>query len=148
VRQPTRVDLSPSENYSASDGVVGSIETVRRNKDGIGVGTVIGGIVGGVLGNQVGGGRGKDLVTVAGVVGGAVVGNQIEKNNKFGDIYRKRVRMDYGSYQTVAQDCASDLRAGDRAQLEGDRVMPSAKAIAANAMTVGETVIGEFCASY
>ena len=34
-------------------------------------GAVIGAVLGGVLGHQVGGGRGKDLATVGGVVAGA-----------------------------------------------------------------------------
>lgn len=46
-------------------------------------GAIIGGVAGGILGNQVGGGRGKDLATAAGVITGALVGNNIAgKNNQ------------------------------------------------------------------
>ena len=40
-------------------------------------GAIIGGVIGGILGHQVGGGRGKDLATVGGVVAGAAIGSQV-----------------------------------------------------------------------
>jgi uncharacterized protein YcfJ len=40
---------------------------------GIGAGAVIGGL----LGNQVGGGNGKKLATVAGIIGGGYLGNEV-----------------------------------------------------------------------
>ena len=43
-----------------------------------GAGAVLGAIAGGVLGNSVGRGAGKDAATALGIVGGAVVGNNIE----------------------------------------------------------------------
>jgi uncharacterized protein YcfJ len=44
-------------------------------------GALVGAIVGGILGHQVGGGSGRDLATGAGVIGGAVVGNNVGRNN-------------------------------------------------------------------
>lgn len=44
-------------------------------------GAVVGALIGGVLGHQVGGGAGKDLATVGGVVAGAAIGNQVGRNN-------------------------------------------------------------------
>ena len=116
---------SHSSTYPSGYGVIDAIDMIRGKGDGIGAGTIIGGIVGGVVGHQVGGGRGKDAATVAGAVGGAVVGHEIEKSNRSRDsqgVYRIRVRMDNGGYQTVTQDSANDLRAGDRARVENDRV--------------------------
>lgn len=102
--QPT----SSSSSYSGvTYGVIDSIETVSGSGGGIGgigAGTVIGGVVGGVLGSQVGGGTGKDVATVAGVVGGAMV------------------RLDNGGYQTVTQPSVTSLRVGDRVRIENDRV--------------------------
>ncbi|CDG80977.1 glycine zipper 2TM domain-containing protein [Janthinobacterium agaricidamnosum] len=46
----------------------------QPNYVGIGAGAVIGGL----LGNQVGGGRGKTLATVAGVIGGGMLGNAVQ----------------------------------------------------------------------
>ena len=40
-------------------------------------GAIIGAVIGGVLGRQVGGGRGKDLATIGGVVAGAAAGSQV-----------------------------------------------------------------------
>ncbi|MFT4192499.1 MAG: glycine zipper 2TM domain-containing protein [Comamonas sp.] len=43
-----------------------------------GAGAVVGAIAGGLLGNTVGHGSGRAVATMAGVLGGAVVGNQLE----------------------------------------------------------------------
>lgn len=113
---------SYSSSYPSGYGVIDTIDMIRGSGNGIGGGTIIGGIVGGVLGHQVGGGRGNGLATVAGAVGGAVVGHEIEKGNRSQDAYRIRVRMENGSYQTVTQDSVNELRVGDRARVENDRV--------------------------
>lgn len=42
----------------------------------VGIGT--GAVIGGLIGNQVGGGRGKTLATVAGVIGGGMLGNAVQ----------------------------------------------------------------------
>ncbi len=44
----------------------------------IGIGT--GAVIGGLIGNQVGGGNGKKLATVAGIIGGGMLGNQMINN--------------------------------------------------------------------
>lgn len=115
---------SASSSYSRSSyGVIDAIETVHRMDDNsIGAGTVLGGAVGGVLGNQVGDGTGKDLATVAGVVGGAMVGHEMEKKNRQQDTYYVRVRLENGGYQTVTRQNISDLRIGDQVRIENDRV--------------------------
>lgn len=41
----------------------------------VGIGT--GAVIGGLIGNQVGGGNGKKLATVAGIIGGGMIGNQM-----------------------------------------------------------------------
>jgi uncharacterized protein YcfJ len=46
------------------------------------VGIGVGAVVGGLLGNQVGGGNGKKLATVAGVIGGGMLGNEIANRNR------------------------------------------------------------------
>lgn len=103
-------------------GVVDAIEMANAPQGGIGAGTVIGGLVGGILGNQIGGGTGNTVATVAGAVGGAVAGNQIERRTNQRATYNVRVRLDNGSYQTVAQDNVSDLRIGDRVRIENGYV--------------------------
>jgi outer membrane lipoprotein SlyB len=80
---------------------------------------VVGGVIGGLLGNQVGGGNGQTVATVAGAVGGAVVGNQIEQRNQAPahDSYQIGVRLDNGSYQSIAQESLNDLQIGSRARI-------------------------------
>jgi len=114
-----------SSSYASGYGVVDGIDAIRGNGGsggGVGAGAIIGGIVGGVLGHQVGGGRGRDVATVAGVVGGAVVGHEVERSNRSQDGYRIRVRMDNGGYETVTQNSTNGLRVGDRVRVENDRV--------------------------
>ena len=43
-----------------------------------GAGALMGAIAGGVVGNQIGKGSGKDLATAVGIMGGAILGNNIE----------------------------------------------------------------------
>lgn len=107
-------------------GVVQSIDVVPRQQAGVGLGTVAGAVVGGVLGNQVGGGRGQTAATVAGAAGGALVGNQMEQNSRAsgGDqVYRIAVRMDNGSVQTLVQDSAPQVAAGDRVRLQNGAIV-------------------------
>lgn len=50
--------------------------TVEQPKTG--AGAVMGAVAGGAIGNQIGGGDGRTLATIAGLVGGAMLGNRIE----------------------------------------------------------------------
>jgi outer membrane lipoprotein SlyB len=114
-----------TQSYGTSYGVVDSIQIVNANNGAgrIGAGAVVGGIVGGLLGNQVGGGTGNTIATAAGVVGGAVVGNQIEQRNKAqaGQTYQVGVRLDNGGYMNVTQDSVADLSIGSRVRVENGR---------------------------
>lgn len=58
------------------------------DKDGM----VVGALVGGLLGNQVGGGSGRDIATVAGVVGGGYAGREIDRNHTGGRRYAETVQ--------------------------------------------------------
>jgi len=117
---------SNSNSAYSGPGVVQSIELVRTNPGvggtGVGVGAIAGAVVGGILGNQVGDGSGQTIATVAGVAGGAYAGHQLERQNQVnqaqGDAYRLSIRMDNGSNQTVMQNSSSDIRVGDRVQID------------------------------
>ncbi|MDO9243434.1 MAG: glycine zipper 2TM domain-containing protein, partial [Rhodocyclaceae bacterium] len=63
-------------------GVVQSIELVRQDSTGIGLGTVAGAVVGGVVGSQIGKGSGQTAATVLGVAGGAYAGHELEKRSQ------------------------------------------------------------------
>lgn len=100
-------------------GVVQSIELVRQERSGVGLGTVAGAVVGGVLGNQVGAGRGNTAATIVGAAGGAYVGHELESRQQANaDAYRITVRMENGAYQTLTQSTNGDLRVGDRVRIE------------------------------
>lgn len=54
-------------------------ETVYIDRQPSGAGAVLGAIAGGAAGNAIGGGSGRAAATVIGVIGGALLGNQIER---------------------------------------------------------------------
>lgn len=119
---PVQTYPAASPPHAYNTGTIDSIQMQQGREDGVGVGAVVGGVVGGLLGNQVGGGRGRKAATVAGVIGGAMVGHQMERNAQGHDVYQIGVRMDNGSYQTVAQESIADLQVGARVRVENQHV--------------------------
>lgn len=110
-------------NVYTQYGVVQAIELVQQNvagNSGVGVGTVAGAVVGGILGHQVGKGTGNTAATVLGAAGGAYVGNQMEKNQATQQVnaYKLNIRLNNGTYQTLTQGSADDIRVGDRVQID------------------------------
>lgn len=99
------------------------VKMVEVDGKGSGIGLVTGGVVGGLVGNQVGNGTGRDLATLAGVVGGAFAGNEIEKKNRKTKSYDIRVRMDDGTERTYRQPTDPGLFAGQRVKIENDVVV-------------------------
>jgi len=53
---------------------------VQAQPSYVGIGT--GAVIGGLIGNQIGGGNGKKLATVAGIIGGGMLGNEIANRNR------------------------------------------------------------------
>lgn len=98
-------------------GVVASVDTVKLQGEGSGLGAVAGGVVGGLLGNQVGGGSGKKIATVAGAAGGAYAGHQAEKHLKSTVRYDVTVKMDDGSTQTFSYDSQPAFQAGSKVRV-------------------------------
>lgn len=113
---PVRV-ASTTKAVCASCGVVQSVRAIETRGNGSGVGAVGGAVVGGLLGNQVGGGHGKEAMTVVGALGGALAGNQIEKSVNSTTSYEIVVRMDNGSNQTIHESSQSAWRSGDRVKI-------------------------------
>ena len=101
----------------AQCGVIESIRVVEVPAEGSGVGAVGGAVVGGILGHQVGGGRGRDLATVAGAVGGVVAGNEIEKRMKTTSSHEITVRLDDGSSRVLREGSATTWRAGQHVKV-------------------------------
>lgn len=112
----------PANDY-AGYGVVQSVEVVRQEGGGIGLGTIAGAVVGGVVGNQVGAGRGNTAATIVGAAGGAYVGHELEsRQQQNANAVRITVRMEDGAYRTVMQSTDGGLRVGDRVRVEGGTV--------------------------
>jgi uncharacterized protein YcfJ len=62
-------------SYARNDGYYAPAPRPAPQPNYIGIGT--GAVIGGLIGNQVGGGNGKKLATVAGLIGGGYLGNQM-----------------------------------------------------------------------
>lgn len=98
-------------------GVVTSVDAVKLQGEGSGLGAVAGGVVGGLLGNQVGGGSGKKIATVAGAAGGAYAGHQAEKHMKSSVRYDVTVKMDDGSTRSFSYDTQPGFQAGSKVRV-------------------------------
>ena len=98
-------------------GVVTDMKTVTVKGEGTGLGAVAGGVLGGVLGHQLGGGRGKDVATVAGAAGGAYAGHQVEKNAKSKTQYQVIVKLENGESRTFTYNAASAYKVGDKIKI-------------------------------
>jgi outer membrane lipoprotein SlyB len=101
----------------AECGVIESVREVDAKGKGSGLGAVGGGVVGGLLGNQVGGGRGKDVLTAVGVVGGALAGNEVEKRVKTTKSYEVTVRLHDGSSRVISEAGVPTWRTGDKVKV-------------------------------
>jgi outer membrane lipoprotein SlyB len=110
----------------AECGVVESVREVETQGQASGLGAVGGAVAGGVLGNQVGGGRGRDVMTVVGAVGGALAGHQIEKKVKSTKSYEITVRFENGSTRVFTESTAPAWRQGDKVRIINDRIQPNA----------------------
>lgn len=107
----------------ADCGVVKSVDTVKQEGDGSGLGAVAGGVVGGLVGNQVGKGNGNTIATIAGAAGGAYAGHQIEKKVKSKNVYKVHVKMDNGNEREFTFDEAPAFAAGDKVKVTNDQLV-------------------------
>jgi outer membrane lipoprotein SlyB len=111
------VAAAPAIQACLNCGVVETTREVNHRGDGSGLGAAGGAVVGGLLGNQVGGGHGKEAMTVVGAIGGAFAGNQIEKQVRATRSYETMVRMNDGSSRTIAQATQPEWHNGDHVRI-------------------------------
>ena len=97
--------------------VIEEVREVEKAGTASGAGAVGGAVVGGVLGHQMGGGRGKDVATVLGVLGGGLAGNAIEKNAKKTVEYQIIVRYEDGTKGLFTQATPPSWRSGDKVRV-------------------------------
>ena len=97
--------------------VIEDVREVEKAGQASGAGAVGGAVVGGVIGHQMGGGRGKDVATVLGVIGGGLAGNAIEKNAKKTVEYQIVVRYEDGTKGLFTQATPPSWRPGDKVKV-------------------------------
>lgn len=120
--------VQPIRSSYIEYGRVANIEVIRTETPGYapgGGGAVAGGVIGGVLGNQIGHGGGRAAATALGVVGGALLGNNIEANNnrpRVAESYRISVQTENGGYRAFDVASPGDLRIGDRVRLDNGQI--------------------------
>jgi uncharacterized protein YcfJ len=76
VHHYTQVARNDDSGYSERPAP----QAAPRQPNYLGIGA--GALIGGVLGHQVGGGNGKKLATVAGIIGGGMIGNEVANRNR------------------------------------------------------------------
>lgn len=120
--------VQPIRSSYIEYGRVANIEVIRTETPGYapgGGGAIAGGLVGGVLGNQIGHGGGRAAATALGIVGGALLGNNIEANNnrpRVAESYRISVQTENGGYRAFDVASPGDLRVGDRVRLDNGQI--------------------------
>ena len=111
-------------------GVIEQITPVElRSNHHPGVGAIVGGLGGLGIGSLIGGGTGRDVAMVAGALGGALFGNEIQKkHDQPAPGQQVIVRVKSGVLVAVTQPVNSTLRTGQRVYIQGNgegaRVIP------------------------
>ncbi len=78
---------------------------------------IAGGALGAVAGNAIGGGSGRRLTTVGGLIGGAAAGNAIENAAARRAGLEITVQLDNGETRVIAQEADVPISAGQRVQI-------------------------------
>ena len=85
-----------------------------------GVGAVLGGLAGVGIGSLIGGGTGRDVAMVAGAIGGALVGNEVQKKHDQPIAAQQiMVRTTSGVLVAVTQPLGPNLFVGQKVYLQG-----------------------------
>jgi len=121
--------LTPGE-MEIRQGVIEQItDTQLQSNHHRGVGAIIGGLGGLGIGSLIGGGTGRDVAMVAGTLGGALFGNEVQKRrDKPEQGQQIIVRVKSGVLVQITQPANPNLRTGQRVYIEGSgegaRVVP------------------------
>ena len=94
-----------------------------------GLGAIIGGLGGLGIGSLIGGGTGRDVAMVAGALGGALLGNEVQKKRDQPEPGQQIiVRLKSGVLVQITQPLNPNLQVGQRVYIEGNgegaRVVP------------------------
>ncbi len=94
-----------------------------------GLGAIVGGLGGLGIGSLIGGGTGRDVAMVAGALGGALLGNEVQKRRDQPEPGQQIiVRLRSGVLVQITQPLNPNLRVGQRVYVDGHgedaRVIP------------------------
>jgi outer membrane lipoprotein SlyB len=121
--------LTPGE-MEIRQGVIEQItDTQLQSNHHRGIGAIVGGLGGLGIGSLIGGGTGRDVAMVAGTLGGALLGNEVQKRRDKPEAGQQIiVRVKSGVLVQVTQPANPNLRTGQRVFIEGSgegaRVVP------------------------
>lgn len=119
-RSNARYDRSADDGCTDCGKVV-SINRISVDGDGHYIGgSVAGGLLGAVIGSQFGGGDGKKVAGVAGAVGGALLGREMQKRNERHEVFEVVAEMRDGARRSAQYEQAPSLRVGDSVRLSSD----------------------------
>ncbi len=113
-------------------GVIEQITDVQlQSNHHRGLGAIVGGLGGLGIGSLIGGGTGRDVAMVAGALGGALLGNNVQKRyDQTTPGQQIIVRVKSGVLVQITQPANPNLRPGQRVYIEGSgedtRVVPQA----------------------
>jgi len=97
------------------------VDTQITSNQHQGVGAVLGGLAGVGIGSLIGAGTGRDVAMVAGAIGGALAGNEIQKkNDQPVPAQQIIVRTSSGVLVAVTQPYGPNLYVGQRVYLQGN----------------------------
>lgn len=119
-----------SGDVEIRQGVIEQIMPVQlQSNQHRGVGAIIGGLGGLGIGSLIGGGTGRDVAMVAGALGGALIGNNVQKRyDQPVPGQQIIVRLTSGVLVAVTQPEDPRLQSGQRVYIEGNgegaRVIP------------------------
>ena len=99
-------------------GVVAAVNPVSVKGNGSLLGKIGGGVVGGLLGSELGGHRNSTVTGIAGAVGGAFLGNEIEKRVKTTKHYEVVVHLQGGGTQTITYTSPPPFAVGQKVRVE------------------------------
>ena len=102
-------------------GVIEQITPIQlQSNHHRGIGAIVGGLGGLGIGSLIGGGTGRDVAMVAGALGGALFGNEIQKkHDQPVPGQQVIVRVKSGVLVAVTQPVNPNLRTGQRVYIEG-----------------------------
>jgi outer membrane lipoprotein SlyB len=103
-------------------GRITAVNVGQKRGDSNALGVIAGGAAGALLGHQVGGGKGKDLATIAGAVGGAYAGKKIQEKANATKTWTVEVQFDNGQRGSYTFDADPGVKSGDRVQKAGQQI--------------------------